>query len=102
MVVQIRILDNSNHCLEMYSIIILYITNEYLTNEQVIDIVLSDDGDDGVREVELACRGTIEPTNGACRSGPNDVATAEGMPEGKHVDEQEESNHYIQLPGQSC
>ena len=28
--------------------IILYITNEYLTNEQVIEIVLSDDGDEKV------------------------------------------------------
>ena len=43
MVVQIRILDNGDHCLEMYGVIniILYITNQYLTNEQVIEIVLS-------------------------------------------------------------
>jgi hypothetical protein len=47
---------------------------------------------DGVREVELARRGTVEPTNGACRSGPNDVATTEVMPEGKREDEQEETD----------
>jgi hypothetical protein len=46
---------------------------------------------DRVREVELARRGTIKPTNGVCRSGPNDVATAEVMPEGKREDEQEET-----------
>jgi hypothetical protein len=46
---------------------------------------------DRAREVELAGRGTIEPTNGARRSGPNDVATAEVVPEGKREDEQEET-----------
>ena len=54
------------------------------------------------REMELARRGAIKPTNGACRSGPNDVATAEVMPEGKREDEQEETDHCIGLPGQSC
>lgn len=57
---------------------------------------------DGARELELARRGTIEPTNGAGRSGPNDVATAEVVPEGKREDEQEETDHYVGLPGQPC
>lgn len=57
---------------------------------------------DRARELELARRGTIEPTNGARRSGPNDVATAEMVPEGKGEDEQEETDHYVGLPGQSC
>jgi hypothetical protein len=54
------------------------------------------------RELELAGRGTIEPTNGGCRSGPDDVATTEVVPEGKREDEQEEAEHYVGSPGQSC
>jgi hypothetical protein len=46
---------------------------------------------DRAREVELARRGTIEPTNGGRRGGPDDVATAEVVPEGKCKDEQEET-----------
>jgi len=57
---------------------------------------------DRVRELVLARRGAIEPTNGGRRSGPNDVATAEVVPEGKREDEQEETEHYVGLPGQSC
>ena len=57
---------------------------------------------DRARKLELARRGTIEPTNGARRSGPDDVATAEVVPEGKREDEQEETEHYVGLPGQLC
>jgi hypothetical protein len=41
--------------------------------------------------VGLASRRTIEPTNDGRRSGPDDVATAEVVPEGKRKDEQEET-----------
>ena len=66
MVVQIRILDNSDHCLEMYSIIniILYITNQYLTNEQVIEIVLSNNGE------EKATWGGLGPDHVWTKSSP--------------------------------
>jgi len=43
------------------------------------------------RKVELAHRRTIEPTDCGRRSSPDDVATAEVVPEGKGKDEQEES-----------
>ena len=54
---------------------------------------------DRAREVELARRGTIEPTNGGRRSGPDDVATAAVVPEGKREDEQEETDHYVGIAG---
>lgn len=50
---------------------------------------------DRARKVELARRRTIEPTDCGRRSSPDDVATAEVVPEGKGKDEQEESNHYM-------
>lgn len=53
---------------------------------------------DRAREVELARRWTIEPANGGRRSGPDDVATAEVVPEGKRKDEQEENEHYVGFP----
>jgi hypothetical protein len=43
------------------------------------------------RKVKLARRGTIEPANGGRWSGPDDIAAAEVMPEGKTKDEQEET-----------
>jgi hypothetical protein len=46
---------------------------------------------DRARKVELARRWTIEPTDCGCWSSPNDVATAEVVPEGKAKDEQEET-----------
>jgi hypothetical protein len=52
---------------------------------------------DRAREVELARRGTIEPTNSARWSGPNDVATAAVVPEGKREDEQEETEQKAQV-----
>lgn len=42
---------------------------------------------DRAREVELARRRTVEPTNGGRRSGPDDVAAAAVVPEGKGKDE---------------
>lgn len=50
---------------------------------------------DRARKVELARRRTIEPTDCGRWSSPDDVATAEVVPEGKRKDEQEESNHYM-------
>jgi len=47
---------------------------------------------DRAREVELARRRAIEPANGRRRGGPDDVATAEVVPEGKREDEQEETD----------
>ena len=52
---------------------------------------------DRARKVELARRWTIEPTDCGRRSSPDDVATAEVVPEGKGKDEQEESNHYMEI-----
>jgi hypothetical protein len=46
---------------------------------------------DRARKVEFAGRWTIEPTDCGRGCGPNDVATAEVVPEGKGKDEQEES-----------
>jgi hypothetical protein len=50
---------------------------------------------DRAREVELARRRAIEPANGRRRGGPDDVATAEVVPEGKAKDEQEETEDYV-------
>jgi len=50
---------------------------------------------DRARKVGHASRRAIEPTNYGRRSGPDDVATAEVVPEGKRKDEQEESEHYM-------
>jgi hypothetical protein len=46
---------------------------------------------DRARKVEFARRWTIEPTDCGRGCSPNDVATAEVVPEGKGKDEQEES-----------
>jgi hypothetical protein len=47
---------------------------------------------DRAREVELARGRAIEPANGGRWSGPDDVTTAEVVPEGKRKDEQEETD----------
>ena len=50
---------------------------------------------DRTRKVELARRWTIEPTDCGRWSSPDDVATADVVPEGKGKDEQEESKNYM-------